>query len=508
MEKYKDKTHIFLLTLIVIVTFLLRFYWLNNTILEGDMFRDLTIAKNITNGNLRYGGITAGISEFSRQQTFGPAMYYLIAPILALTDNPLYIVGFVALLNSLAVILTYHLCKKFFNKNIALISSALYAIGSWTAYMGMTFWNPNFLPFFSILLIYCLFELIIKKKDFMLIPIALISSIMLHFHLTTLFFIPIIGLALILFRRDIKLKHYIYSTIAFVLPFLPFFYFNIKNNISIFGPLTYGAARESSTFFTSLIESIGIPVMLATNHLGKYVYGTSFIFYNNYFYYFSLIITGLTVFIMAIGFIYLALSLIKKEKINVAHVLLLIVFFIPIFLQFIRFSNISPHYYFMIYPIQFIILGIGINKLMQYQYKKIVIIMLTIILLGNILTTIQLQGYITNKGTTYGGEFSIPYKDKIEIIRYLEKESNGKPINVTFFRGGKSFIYLLDIYLRNANYNRIESIGEVTKLKYTYLILDRKSYHSAKTTKEEDEFFDKLQNKKVIQKIEIYKLQS
>ncbi len=121
MEKYKDKVHIFLLVLIVLSTFLLRFYWLDNTILEGDMFRDLIIAKNITNGNFRFNGITAGVDEFSRQQTFGPAMYYLIAPILALTENPLYVVGFVVLLNSLAVIFIYYFCKKFFNKNIASI---------------------------------------------------------------------------------------------------------------------------------------------------------------------------------------------------------------------------------------------------------------------------------------------------------------------------------------------------------------------------------------------------
>ena len=266
------KITIFLI-LLVIVTFSLRLFWIDFTILEGDMFRDFEIAENIIDGQIKYTGVS-GINQAIHQQSFGPIMYYILAILIYLFKSPIAPAVFVAILNSIAVLITYKFCKDYFNKRIGVIASFLYAVNPWSVYISHFHWNPNYLPVFSVLFFYFLFGFIIKKKNYCLILASLILGIMLNFHLTALFFIPIAILLILVFRRKINIKTTIYSILTFLIPFLPYIYFNLKNNISLLAPILYGvSSRAYSGLFTGFTESFGIPIMLATNYLGSYVYG-------------------------------------------------------------------------------------------------------------------------------------------------------------------------------------------------------------------------------------------
>ncbi len=500
------------LILIILLTLFLRLFWLNHTILEGDMFRDLTIADNIIKGNIRLVGITAGIEETSTQQSFGPIMYYILAFLMLISKNLLFIVGFVALLNSLAVLLTYYFCRKYFDEKTAIIASLLYAINPWAIYMSDIFWNPNFLPIFSILLFYFLFKLIINENNWAFPITSFLIAIMLNFHLTPLFYLPILILSILLFRRDIKLKYYFYSLITFLLPFIPFIYFNLKHGYSLLGPVLYGSVRESSTFFTSLIESIGIPIMLATNYLGKYVYGESFIFYNKIMYYLVLFITAITVLLFGLGLLYLILQIRKdiilKNNTKVKYYLILFIIIIPMLLQFIRFSNISPHYYFMLYPIQFVLLGLIIKKLIEYKnLKKITYFILVLIILINLFTIYALHDYIEKNGSTKYGEFSISYKNKQEVINFIVNDSKEQPIKILFYgRSYKSFKYLFDNQNIKIDYKTIDNSDNIKNFNGYYLILDKVSYHRVILNKEQEDFFNNLKIHYIIRSVDLYKI--
>src|SRR3989344_7422152 len=183
------------LILLVIITFFLRIYWIDLTILEGDMFRDFEIADTILEGNIRYVGI-GPLDQLYHQQSFGPLMYYLVALVLWLFKSPISVAVFVAIFNSIAVLLTFVFCKAYFNERIALITSFLYAVNPWSIYLSHSHWNPNYLPFFSIIFFYFIFGFFLKDKKIYLVYSLFVLSLMLQFHLTPLFFIPIILLIL------------------------------------------------------------------------------------------------------------------------------------------------------------------------------------------------------------------------------------------------------------------------------------------------------------------------
>ena len=498
-----------LFILLILLTLFLRLFFINLTILESDMFRDLDVAKDIINGNIRYTGIGVYSDDSGMQQSFGPLMHYMTAVSFLIYNNSLSPVFMVAILNGLAVLLCFLFCKKYFNEKVAFFASFLYTVNPWHIYLSHIFWNPNFLPFFSILFFYFLFGYVIDKKDYFLIISCFILSLMLHFHLTPLFFIPVIILSILFFRRDMKLKYYFYSLIAFILPFLPFIYYNLKMGYSFFGPILYGSSREASSFFTSLSEAFGVPIMLSTNYLGKYVYGNSNIFGYSILQYFYFFITILLVILFLASFIFLLFKIktYKKFMQNKKYSLLFLIFILSCILNFFRFAGISPHYYFFLYPIQFIIIGIFLAFLYKrFVNNKLFIGIFLAFLIVLIFNSYLLFNYVNKNGATaYPGEYSIPYKIKLEVINYIFNDAKSNNIDIVFFRYGKSFKYLLDLTDKNITYYYLNDISKFKDV-HGYLILDRISYHrTPELTPEENSYFDNLSNKTVIKNVEIYK---
>src|SRR3989338_3457731 len=548
------KITIFLI-LLVIVTFSLRLFWIDFTILEGDMFRDFEIAENIIDGQIKYTGVSginqaihqqsfgpimyyilsilegdmfrdfeiaeniidgqikytgvSGINQAIHQQSFGPIMYYILAILIYLFKSPIAPAVFVAILNSIAVLITYKFCKDYFNKRIGVIASFLYAVNPWSVYISHFHWNPNYLPVFSVLFFYFLFGFIIKKKNYCLILASLILGIMLNFHLTALFFIPIAILLILVFRRKINIKTTIYSILTFLIPFLPYIYFNLKNNISLLAPILYGvSSRAYSGLFTGFTESFGIPIMLATNYLGSYVYGSSNIFLNPIIKYLFFSLTIVLVILIFLSLFYLIIKL-KNSKFDLKNnlniwILLIFLSLFPL-LYFLRLKDVSPHYFFLIYPLQFIMIALFLDFLIiRYsKFRKVINYAIIVIIIFQVINIFLLFNYVKQNGSTQMGEFSIPYKHKIEILNYIKQSSGENTTNIIVYKEFKSFKYLADREITKLNYNYINSTEELDGLS-GYLILDRTSMHKPELSREDELFFNNYPNKTIIKGVEIY----
>ena len=102
------------LVILVLVTFFLRLNWLGYASIEGDTFRDLAIAHNMSSGSIVFnGGILDRPGALETQTTFGPFNYYLYSFLMKISSSLLLQLGFLAFINCIAVIFTFFLCKKF-----------------------------------------------------------------------------------------------------------------------------------------------------------------------------------------------------------------------------------------------------------------------------------------------------------------------------------------------------------------------------------------------------------
>src|SRR5690242_16861095 len=117
----------------------------------GDEGRDAIVAKDIIMGKFTLLGPRASAGDFF----LGPFYYYLMAPFLWLSHlDPVGPAIMVALFGIATVFLVYFVGRKFFGNKAALFASALYTVSPLVIAYSRSSWNPNPMPFFSLLMLY------------------------------------------------------------------------------------------------------------------------------------------------------------------------------------------------------------------------------------------------------------------------------------------------------------------------------------------------------------------
>jgi 4-amino-4-deoxy-L-arabinose transferase-like glycosyltransferase len=295
MEKVKVKLveflkanykEIIVITIILLLGAFLRLFRISEYMhFYGDEGRDLIIVRNLlVNGD----PILIGPGTSVGNMYLGPLYYYLIAPALFLSNyNPVGPVILVAILATATIYLTYLLSKKWFGIIPAVIASLLTAIlPTFIKYSNFS-WNPNVLPFFSILSVFLIDRIESKKQSWLLIPAFASFAFVLQSHYMGIFLLPVIfGVWIYKLIKQNTKKGYLLNTLfgIFVFGFLmsPLLIFDIRHNyMNINALMDYlgglGGSRSYSllTFFERLIINIKFMVgdiLSSTNELVSAIY--------------------------------------------------------------------------------------------------------------------------------------------------------------------------------------------------------------------------------------------
>jgi len=218
----------FLLLIILLIGGFLRFYRIKEYMtFLGDEGRDALVVKRIIIDHkfTLLGPITSVGSMY-----MGPIYYYFMVPFLWLWHfDPVGPSIMVALFAELTIALIFLLGTEFFSPIAGLIAAFLYAVSPLTVNYGRSSWNPNIVPFFSLLIIYSLLKLIVKRQHQWFLVIGLALGVLLQLHYVTLMFIPIIFVCLIFYRPHLKLNQYFGGTIAFFTSYSPFLLFELRH---------------------------------------------------------------------------------------------------------------------------------------------------------------------------------------------------------------------------------------------------------------------------------------
>lgn len=219
-----------LIFLILLLASSMRFYRIREYILFlGDEGRDVLIVKRMIVDHVftLLGPITSVGSMY-----MGPVYYYFMAPFLwAWRLDPVGPSIMVALFSLATIYLIYRLCCEFFSPYVGIIASFFYAVSPLTVIYGRSSWNPNIVPFFSLLIIYCLMKVVIQNRHRWLIVAGFTLGILIQLHYVTLLMIPVIIFCLALLKFKLKLKYYIFSFLAFITAYSPFLLFEIRHRL-------------------------------------------------------------------------------------------------------------------------------------------------------------------------------------------------------------------------------------------------------------------------------------
>jgi len=232
------KKHWLLISILILASFL-RLYQISGYMeFLGDQGRDVVIIKDfLQNGNLFFIGPQTSIGNMY----LGPFFYYLIAPSLFLSNyNPVGPAIFIAFLSVATVFLIYFVGNRWFSRSVGLISAFLFAISPVVIKYSNFIWNPNVMPFFSLLFVYFFFESFRSKKYHLFLYASLSFVMVINSHYLGLALLPFTGLFwlynLIKFiktkSKQLKpfLKYTFLAAFIFILSLTPQILFDIKHD--------------------------------------------------------------------------------------------------------------------------------------------------------------------------------------------------------------------------------------------------------------------------------------
>ena len=164
MVEIKSYAVLFLFLIVISIYYAL-------TIPSNPIWHDQTIAVNLAKDVLNGNYPLVGYQHSNKVHSF-PAFYYLIAPLVYISDNPIFLYWSVAVINILGVIIVakYIYSKYGFQEYVLyLLFSATHVS---TLFFSSFFWNPNYTPFFMSIFIVSVFKYLNDKTSIIYFHIA------------------------------------------------------------------------------------------------------------------------------------------------------------------------------------------------------------------------------------------------------------------------------------------------------------------------------------------------
>jgi hypothetical protein len=241
------------------------------TIPSNSIWHDQTLAVNLAKDVLNGKFPLVGYLHSNRMHSF-PAFYYLIAPIVYISDNPLFLYWSVAVMNILGVIIV----TKFIYSKYGFQEYVIYLLFSAThvstLFFSSFFWNPNYIPFFMSIFIISLFKYINNKTSIIFFHIAgIVINIMVQMLPQTIVLIPAFIFILFLFKKMPSLVNQVVQVViqlALVYPWIHYHLFVFE--------------WDSFESGQKLYKGFSISVIEYLNYLGGWVLNSEYTTYLAY----------------------------------------------------------------------------------------------------------------------------------------------------------------------------------------------------------------------------------
>ncbi len=429
-----------ILLLILSIAAALRLYRIDQyMVFLGDQGRDMLITYNILHGHLTLLGPTSSVGGFF----LGPIYYYLVAPFLLLSGfNPAGPSAMVALFSVATVFLIYLIGKRIFNQKVGLISAFLYAISPTVIINSRSSWNPNVMPFFTIITLYSLFLGLTKKNKWPILLCGFLYGITMQLHYIETFLSVIIFSYVLLFHffqnRKGAIKNSIVSygqiLLGFLIGFSPFILFEIRHRFTnslnilnfIFHSKDTGAGAQILTnIWKVFLRLFGGITFNYPKDVDLFKFDHGFL---QVWLVFSIVVSlaAITLFVKKIYQDY-------KEKNNVflERLLILLWLFFGIFLFAFYKKPVYDYYLEFIDPLPFLLIGYLILTLFTWKNKFYMVKILSIAIFA---VAVFFSAYLS--------PILIPPNQQLNearrISNFVLDKTDGRPFNFALMSTGNS----------------------------------------------------------------------
>jgi len=435
----KNPVEFWILLAIIIVGAILRFYKIDQYMtFLGDEGRDVIIVRKIFT-ELHPPLIGPGTSIGNMY--LGPLYYYMMAiPLLVAGFSPIGPAIMIAVLGVITIGFVWWVGRIWFDKKAGLIAAGLYAIAPIVIIYSRSSWNPNIMPFFSLLSIYSIWKVWREKKLNWLIVMGVSFTFALQSHYLALLLVPTLFVfwfrTLLGLRNNKKTGPFIKKTIIAFVVFLvlmsPLFIFDIRHNWMNFKAIyTFFTVRQTTVSIRPWMAVPKIPQML------DFVTKSVLVGKNSL----AAILSSIGI---GVGVAYLFISnFIKRRNFKIKGEYWMLISWLGFGL--IGFGlykqNIYDHYFGFLFAVPFLLIGIFISKLLSGgKITKI---------LGS--AALICLVYVNLVASPLLKEPNKLLQRSIHVSKVIEENSSGTPFNLaviadTNYEDGYKYFLLKDNY--------------------------------------------------------------
>jgi len=369
IKKYwqENTLEVLVVFLILFLASILRFYKIAETLpFLGDEGRDALIVKRmIVDGDFTLIGPVTSVGNMY----LGPLYYYMMLPALALFRlDPVGPAFLVAAIGVATVLLVYVFGKIWFGKRAGAIAAFLYAVSAMVVNWTRTSWNPNPMPFFSLLVVFSLYKVYVEKRYIWWLAVGFCFAAVLQMHYFGLVLLGVIAIIWgISFWENVKSKKpdksfWVFSILSIGIWFLlmlPLFIFDIRHEF-----LNYKAV---SLFFSERRPDFSI-IRTLKNTQGRVhqlfgsLFTLSWIRNLTNFYFVGTVIGGV-------------LGLVDKKTRKPAF-LVFVWLLVGIFGLAAYYGDVYPHYLGYVFCAPFLLLGFFLAVVSRKIWGKVIVLLM------------------------------------------------------------------------------------------------------------------------------------
>lgn len=437
LSKFLSKNYdkIIFIIILIIASFYRFYHIIDYMTFLGDEGRDVLIVYKILQGDLTLLGPTASVGGFF----LGPIYYYFMVPFLWLFNyNPVGPAIMIALFGIATVALIYKVGKEFFGTSAGLIACMLYAISPLVVTYSRSSWNPNPMPFFSLLTLYLIYKAVKNNNIQLFVLSGFLFGISMQLHYLALFLGVIIAVYILLYhyvfsRKNIiamLIKQYLYIFLGFIVGWLPFLAFEVRhgfpNIISIFNFIFHSGDTGGNNHFFTTISNVFFRIFgrLITNFpppekvaLGAHADLTLL--------YYATFLLG----IVSVGFLlfkcFREYKLHSQDFAKLSLILIWLVFGVGLF-GFYK-KSIYDYYFGFMFPLPFLIIGFFLKNLWQKRIGKLFAIFILLIMI-----------WLNNLTPPFKQPMNSQLQQAKTISKFVIDKTEGKPFNFALITGGNS----------------------------------------------------------------------
>ncbi len=435
---------LFLITAILILAAFLRLYRIQDYMtFLGDEGRDVLVVYNILHGHFTLLGPTASVGGFF----LGPIYYYFMTPFLFLFGyNPVGPAVMVALFGIATVWLVYKVGTEFFGKRGGIIASFLYSISPMVIVHSRFSWNPNLVPFFSLLCLYLIYKARLGK---IFLLSGFLFGILMQLHYLSVFLGVIIVLYMLFaeflqaegFTIKVKnlLQKYLLFLGGFIIGWSPFLAFEVRHGFlnirNIFYFVFHSGDTGGNGRFLQIISDVFFRLFarLLTNFPSSEQISAGIYKNVSLWHAATLLLAIVSILIL----VYKAVKSFHSDKKVFKQISLLLfwLFFGVLLFGFYK-KPIYDYYFEFMFPLPFLIVGGAISEVQKAVGKYSKAVRLTS--LAVIAVIILSLTWINIKSAPFLSEPNRQLYQMETISKFVFNKTEGKPFNFALITGSNS----------------------------------------------------------------------